>query len=120
MERRFRVRFDELLDDAEVHPSVMPRLESLLQPLVAALSNASLTTGFLTRETGGGKKRTQALTVPPVQAMIAGLLDRLLNCHGPERIRRNMNRRLKRNEEARLYHWRRRNRLPPQRFEQRT
>lgn len=36
MERRFRVRFDELLEDAEVHPSllrgVMPRLESFLQP----------------------------------------------------------------------------------------
>ena len=40
MERRFRVRFDELLDDAEVHPSVMPRLESFLQPFVATLSNA--------------------------------------------------------------------------------
>lgn len=41
MERRFRVRFDELLDDAEVHPSllrgVMPRLESFLQPFVATL-----------------------------------------------------------------------------------
>jgi len=41
MERRFRVRLDELLGDAEVPSSmlrgVMPRLESFLQPFVAAL-----------------------------------------------------------------------------------
>ena len=41
MERRFRVRFDELLEDAEVHPSLLrgvtPRLESFLQPFVATL-----------------------------------------------------------------------------------
>jgi SRSO17 transposase len=41
MERRFRVRLDELLNDAEVRPSllqgVMPRLESFLQPFVEAL-----------------------------------------------------------------------------------
>jgi SRSO17 transposase len=44
MERRFRIRLDELLNDAEVHPSllkgVMPRLESFLQPFVAALQSA--------------------------------------------------------------------------------
>jgi SRSO17 transposase len=41
MERRFRVRLDELLDDAQVRPSllrgVLPRLESFLQPFVAVL-----------------------------------------------------------------------------------
>jgi len=41
MERRFRIRLDELLGDAEVRPSlltgVMPRLESFLQPFVSAL-----------------------------------------------------------------------------------
>jgi len=41
MERRFRVRLDELLNDAEVRPSllrgVLPRLEAFLQPFVAAL-----------------------------------------------------------------------------------
>jgi SRSO17 transposase len=41
MERRFRVRLDELLDDAQVHPGllrgVLPRLESFLQPFVAIL-----------------------------------------------------------------------------------
>jgi SRSO17 transposase len=43
MERRYRVRLDELLNDAEVRPSllrgVMPRLESFLQPYVAALQS---------------------------------------------------------------------------------
>jgi SRSO17 transposase len=41
MERRFRVRLDELLDDAEVRPSllrgVLPRLEAFLQPFVEVL-----------------------------------------------------------------------------------
>jgi hypothetical protein len=43
MERRFRVRLEELLSDAEVGPNllkgVMPRLESFLQPFVAALQS---------------------------------------------------------------------------------
>jgi SRSO17 transposase len=43
MERRFRIRLDELLNDAEVRPSllkgVMPRLESFLLPFVAALAS---------------------------------------------------------------------------------
>ncbi len=41
MERRFRIRLDELLSDAEVSDrllrGVLPRLESFLQPFVAAL-----------------------------------------------------------------------------------
>jgi SRSO17 transposase len=44
MERRFRVRLDELLDDAEVRPSllrgVLPRLEAFLQPFADALRSA--------------------------------------------------------------------------------
>jgi SRSO17 transposase len=43
MERRFRIRLDELLDDAEVRPSllngVIPRLETFLQPFVTALQS---------------------------------------------------------------------------------
>jgi SRSO17 transposase len=39
MERRFRVRLDELLDDAEVRPSLLPRLESFLQPFIARLAS---------------------------------------------------------------------------------
>ena len=44
MERRFRVRLDELLDDAEVPPGllrgVLPRLETFLEPFVASLTRA--------------------------------------------------------------------------------
>lgn len=43
MERRFRVRLDDLRTDAEVAPSlfrgVLPRLESFLQPFVASLNS---------------------------------------------------------------------------------
>lgn len=43
MERRFRIRLAELLNDAEVRPSVLqgvlPRLESFLQPFVGALQS---------------------------------------------------------------------------------
>src|SRR5215831_2704617 len=44
MERRFRVRLDELLDEAEVPPGllrgVLPRLETFLEPFVASLTRA--------------------------------------------------------------------------------
>src|SRR5258705_5900165 len=44
MERRFRICLEELLDDAEVRPSVLtgvlPRLESFLQPFVVALTSS--------------------------------------------------------------------------------
>ena len=43
MERRFQARLDELLDDAEVRPSLLhgtlPRLQAFLQPFVAALQS---------------------------------------------------------------------------------
>ena len=42
MERRFRIRLDELLADAEVDPRVLrgmvPRLERFLEPFVASLN----------------------------------------------------------------------------------
>src|SRR5215468_9663327 len=41
MERRFRVRLDELLNDAQVRPGllpgILPRLECFLQPFLASL-----------------------------------------------------------------------------------
>jgi SRSO17 transposase len=44
MERRFRVRLDELVDDAKVRPgllrSMIPRLERFLQPFAAGLRSA--------------------------------------------------------------------------------
>ena len=48
MERRFRIRLEELLNDAEVRPSllngVMPRLEAFLLSM-AAKNGAVLATG---------------------------------------------------------------------------
>lgn len=42
MERRFRIRLEELLDDAQVHPGVLrdvlPRLESFVRPFVRTLA----------------------------------------------------------------------------------
>ena len=64
--------------------------------------------------------QTPALTVPQVRVLLAGLLVRQLGCQRPTRIRRTLNRRLRRNEEARFYHWQRRKRLPPRRFNQRS
>src|SRR3954467_3763540 len=44
MEQRYRIRLEELLDDAEVPPGllrgVLPRLEAFLQPFVQTLSSA--------------------------------------------------------------------------------
>jgi hypothetical protein len=44
MERRFRVRLDELLDDAVVPPAVprgmLPRLHQFLEPFLAALDTS--------------------------------------------------------------------------------
>ena len=61
MERRFRIRLDELLEDAEVRRSllvgVMPRLEAFLQPFVSVLQST--------------KQRTNA------QHFVAGLLSDL-------------------------------------------
>jgi hypothetical protein len=47
---------------------------------------------------------------------IAALLRRALDYDGPARIARNATRRLQRNEQARLYHWKKHNRLPPRRI----
>jgi hypothetical protein len=60
------------------------------------------------------------LTVPQVREAIGRMLNRLLGCDRGAYIRRTLRRRLRRNEEARLYHWKRHNRLPPRRFEQRS
>ena len=47
MQKRFRVRLDELLQDAQVDPAVLrgmlPRLDRFLQPFVAALTDAQRT-----------------------------------------------------------------------------
>ncbi len=71
------------------------------------------------RKRGGGKKYTPALTVPQVQWCLGRLLRRALGCDRQEWIRRHMDRRLRRNEEARFYHYKKRKLLAPQRVNQR-
>ena len=73
-------------------------------------------TWFLTQETRRGKKADPGADRPQVRRAIGQLLHRLVGCDRPARIRRTMERWLRRNEEARFYHWKRRNRLPPRRL----
>jgi hypothetical protein len=165
MERRFRIRLEELLDDARVRPrlltGVVDGLESFLEPFVASLESAERRTkaqqyvqGLLSNLDGKdiesiaylhdrdrqglqkfigqsewshrplvtelARQIGAALTVPQVQEMIGQLLNGILKCDSRSRIRRRMERRLKRTEKARLYHWKRRNRLPPRRFNRRS
>jgi SRSO17 transposase len=79
-----------------------------------------LATWFLTKEARRGKKWTPALTVPQLRVLISGVLNRALGCQCQTHRLRTANRRLQRNESARLYHWRQRNCLPPLRIHQRT
>jgi hypothetical protein len=58
--------------------------------------------------------------VPQARLLIAGVLRRALGCDRDGHIRRTTKRRLRRNEQARFYHWKQRNRLAPRRFELRT
>ena len=49
---------------------------------------------------------------------IALLLHRSFDCDKPEQIRRNMTRRLQRNEQARFHHWMSHKRMAPKRVPQ--
>lgn len=79
-----------------------------------------LATWFLVQETRLEKKSTPAITVPQVQTLLAGLLHAALVGNDLERLARQCERRLRRNELARLYYWKKHhNRLPPLRVNQR-
>jgi hypothetical protein len=84
-------------------------IQSALDATIAPVAAVTLSAGRPVADT----------TVPQVQKMIAQLLNGILKCDCPARIRRTMNRRLRRIEEARLYHRRCHKRLPPRRFETR-
>lgn len=76
-------------------------------------------TWFLVREARHGRQSTPALTVPQVRQMIALSLQREWNLSHPAAIANSTTRRLQRNEEARFYHYKQRNCLPPLRSQQR-
>jgi SRSO17 transposase len=79
---------------------------------------ALVATWFLTQAARRGKKWTPALTVPQVQELIAGVVQRRLGTERAEYQRRTASRRLCRLEEARWYRWNALNRLPPLRVGQ--
>lgn len=78
-----------------------------------------IATWFLVQETRQGQQTTPALTVPQVRQMIARTLQRQWNQLHPHAIASSVTRRLERNEEARFYHYEKRNSFPPLRSQQR-
>lgn len=78
-----------------------------------------IATWFLVHETLEGRKITPPLTVPQVRQMIARTLQHEWNRLHPDATAHSVTRQLKRNEDARFYHYKKHNRLPPLRSEQR-
>ena len=72
-----------------------------------------IATWFLVTEARRGKEWTLAITVPQIREGISLILHRLCDCATPARIIRERELRLRRNELARLYHWKQRNQLVP-------
>jgi SRSO17 transposase len=72
-----------------------------------------IATWFLVHETRQGRQLTPALTVPQVREMIARTLQHQWNQLHPAAVATSTMRRLRRNEEARFYHYKTRNSLPP-------
>lgn len=72
-----------------------------------------IATWFLVTEARRGKEWTPAITVPQIREGISAILHRLCGGATLSPIRRERELRLRRNELARLYHWKQRNRLAP-------
>ena len=72
-----------------------------------------LATWFLVRETARGKKMNPAITLPQIRQGIAMILHQTFQCGTMPHMLKECQRRLQRNELARLYHWKQRNQLPP-------
>ena len=72
-----------------------------------------IATWFLVTEARRGRKWTPAITVPQIREGISAILHRLCRETTPSHVTRERELRLQRNELARLYHWKQRNRLAP-------
>jgi SRSO17 transposase len=83
------------------------------------LALSLIATWFLVHETLEGRKTTPPLTVPQVRQMIARTLQHEWNRLHPDATAHSVTRQLKRTEDARFYHYKKHNRLPPLRSEQR-
>ena len=71
------------------------------------------------RETARGKKWTPAITFPQIRQGIAMILHEAFQCGTKLHMLKECQKRLQRNELARFYHWKQRNRLPPLNFDKR-
>ena len=72
-----------------------------------------LATWFLERETQGGKKWAPALTLPQIRHGIAVILREAFQCGTMSHMLEERQKRWRRNELARFYHWKRWNQLAP-------
>lgn len=72
---------------------------------------------FLTVETRRAEKKVPAITFPQVRLGIASILRRECGCDSPRVVKWRTEKRLIRNQLARLYHWRKHNKLPPKNLE---
>lgn len=72
-----------------------------------------IATWFMVTETRRGKKWTPSITLPQIQQGIALILHNAYRCGTITRILHEREKRLQRNQLARFYHWKRRNRLAP-------
>ena len=69
--------------------------------------------GFWSEKPIGGKKWTPALTLPQIRQGIAMILREAFQCGTMSHMLDERQKRLRRNELARFYHWKRRNLLTP-------
>jgi hypothetical protein len=72
-----------------------------------------LATWFLVRETDRGKKWPPAIPFPQIRQGIAMILREAFPCGTMAHMLKECQKRLQRNELARFYHWKQRNRLAP-------
>ena len=72
-----------------------------------------LATWFLERDTPRGKKWTPAMTFPQIRQGIAVILREAFQCGTMSHMLEERQKRLRRNELARFYHWKRLNQLAP-------
>ena len=69
--------------------------------------------GFWYGKPIGGKKWTPAITLPQIRQGIAMILREAFQCGTMSHMLKERQKRLQRNELARFYHWKQRNRLAP-------
>ena len=69
--------------------------------------------GFWSKKPSGGEKWTPAMTFPQIRQGIAVILRKAYRCDTMAHLLDACQKRLRRNELARFYHWKQHNRLPP-------